>query len=197
MGIQQGCLAPLVCRKSRPDSCRRPPSNHDRAAFWAFHKTARISLFVIPLRCWFGAALVAYRMLGFLGWIGLPTYLPVIRLGFLARFAVALRLIWTILDLLAWGSMRASRSAGGRGHWRPRSWALDYRFIPCTTPRRRLFGLGWFTAPWLLLSSVLDIWVSRLLRLGCLTPYPQFSETTDPLRVRSEVRMGIGWETDE
>lgn len=51
----------------------------------------------------FSSAFGGFAMLCCFGWTGLATFLPVIGLGFLVRFSVALRLIWIALALTTIG----------------------------------------------------------------------------------------------
>ncbi len=65
-----------------------------------------------PLFAWLGSAgsaFGAFAMLCCFGWTGLATFLPVIGLGFLVRFASALRLIWIALGLSALGLVLSFR----------------------------------------------------------------------------------------
>ncbi len=65
-----------------------------------------------------GSAFGAFAMLCCFGWTGLATFLPLIGLGFLVRFYVALHVIWIALALTVLGLMLSFRR-----HRRP--WPLS------------------------------------------------------------------------
>ncbi len=56
-----------------------------------------------------GSAFGAFSMLCCFGWTGLATFLPLIGLGFLVRFYVALHVIWIALALTVLGLMLSFR----------------------------------------------------------------------------------------
>ena len=99
----------------------------------------RLNLFPLKHRwllAWLGSAssaFGAFAMLCCFGWTGLAMFLPVIGLGFLVRFSVALRLIWIALTLTALGLALSFVATAARGRWRQPRWGRGCCSIPCIT----------------------------------------------------------------
>ncbi len=106
-------------------------------------------------------------MLCCFGWTGLATFLPTVGLGFLVRFAVALRLIWIALGITAIGLLLAFRQ-----HRRP--WPLGTAALGAGLLVYPLYhalevpvwlGLLYGGLALLFLASALDVWsVWRMTR---------------------------------
>ncbi len=116
-----------------------------------------------------GSAFGTFAMLCCFGWTGLATFLPLVGLGFLVRFSVALRLIWLTLALTVLGLALSFRRH--RQPWPLVTAALGTGLL--LYPRYHglevvvLLGLAYSGLGVLFLSAGLDMWCSWRVPLTC------------------------------
>jgi hypothetical protein len=119
-----------------------------------------------------GSAFGTFAMLCCFGWTGLATFLPVIGLGILVRFSVALRVIWIALALTALGLVLSFRR-----HRRP--WPLVVATLGAGLLLYPMYhalevvvwlGMVYSGLAVLFIASVLDGWLTYQAARSCRLP---------------------------
>ena len=133
-----------------------------------------------------GSAFGTFAMLCCFGWTGLATLLPVVGLGFLVRFSVALRVIWVALVLTIFGLVLSLRR-----HRRP--WPLLVAAVGAGLLLYPMYhalevviwlGLAYSGLAVLFSASVLDGWLAYRAARSCALPRNSSRNEESPALVR-------------
>ena len=133
-----------------------------------------------------GTIFGTFAMLCCFGWTGLATFLPVIGLGVLVRFSVALRVVWIALALTALGLVLSLRRHG-------RPWPLMVAVLGAGLLLYPMYhalevviwlGLVYSGLAVLFSATVLDGWLAYRAARFCALPRNSSRDEERPALVR-------------